>query len=76
MIETNGGFLRLGKNTWVRGEAIVVIRGRPRENGEESAEVVVRGTSPTSPNAYSVWTDHSVADIIGAIAQANGEGRA
>ena len=67
MIETNGPFLRLGKNTWVRASAVVVIRGRPIDHDREGAEVVVRSAGTTSPNAYAVWTEYPVADIIAAI---------
>lgn len=69
MVETNGEFLRLGKNTWVRAQAIVVIRGRPSVDmaGEGGSEVIVRATAPTNPNAYTVWTEHSPQDIIAAI---------
>ena len=68
IIEVNGGFLRLTRNTWVKAEAIIVIKSRALPEGEEGAEVILRATNVGGgATAYAVWSDWPVATIIGAI---------
>jgi hypothetical protein len=68
LVHVNGPFIRIGKSTWVRYDAIVVIRARNTANqGGEGSEVVVRGMATHSMNAYTVWTDQTAEQIIAAV---------
>jgi hypothetical protein len=67
-IHVNGPFLRLGKSTWVRHDAIVIIRSRNTNTPEGSgSEVVMRNMATHSNNAYVVWTDQTAEQIIAAV---------
>jgi hypothetical protein len=67
-VEVYGPFVRLSKNVWVRGDAIVIVRSRTTSGGEGS-EVVLRATSTGSggSSGYTVWTDIPAQDIMDAV---------
>lgn len=67
-VHVNGPFIRLGKTTWVRYDAIVIIRSRNTANqGGEGSEVIVKSPAVSTPNAYTVWTDQTADQIISAV---------
>jgi hypothetical protein len=67
-IRVNGPFLLLGKSTWVRYDAILIIRSRNTNNPDGAgSEVVMRSMATHSNNAYVVWTDQPAEQIISAV---------
>jgi hypothetical protein len=71
-LETKGPFVRLGETTWVRYDAITVIR----ERAPSSAEVLLRPTvsGNYSPALKSIFIEAKVDSIIDAVMTASSYG--
>lgn len=71
-LETKGPFVRLGDTTWVRYDAITVIRERAPRSSEVLLRPTVSGTY--APALKSLFVEAKVDDIINAVMAASSYG--